>query len=177
MLGDDQRIMKTNTGFRHRHNRGVTFVELLVAVVIMSIGVLGVAALQAISLQQNRSALFRAEATQLANDILDRIRANPGGTYAPIDIAAAPASATVCESVECSIAQMAAYDISSWKCQLDSTDADGATYSICDALNLSSSLPDGKGGVTLAGSTYTVIIEWVDDREDNTKSITLRSIL
>jgi len=169
--------MKINTGIRHKYSRGVTFTELLVAVVVMSIGVLGVAALQAISLQQNRSALFRAEATQVASDILDRIRANPTATYAPVEIDAVPPSATDCYSEECDIAQMATFDISSWKCQLDATDADGDDYSICTTLGITSSLPDGAGSVTLAGTTYTVTVRWVDDRDGNTKSIVLRSVL
>lgn len=171
--------MRINTGVTkiRRHNQGFTFVELLVAVVVMSIGVLGVAALQAISLQQNRSALFRAEASQLANDLLDRIRANPSATYAPVTFASGPPSASDCYTVNCSVAQMATFDISSWKCQLDSTDADGDTYGICATLGISSSLPEGAGAVTLAGSTYSIEVRWVDDRQGNTKSVMLRAVL
>ena len=59
--------------------RGFSMIELLVAVLVMGIGVLGITGLQMVSLQNNRGALVRAEAVQLAYDILDRIRANPGG--------------------------------------------------------------------------------------------------
>jgi type IV pilus assembly protein PilV len=169
--------MKINTGFRHRQNRGVTFVELLVAVVVLSIGVLGVAALQAISLQQNRSALFRAEANQLANDMLDRIRANPSVIYTPVLIDAAPASANNCYTTNCSVVQMAVFDISSWKCQLNSNDVDDNVYSVCTMLGITSSLPEGAGAVSLAGSIYSITVQWVDDRKGNTKSLTLRSRL
>jgi type IV pilus assembly protein PilV len=175
VLGDDQEIMKENTGYRHRHNRGVSFVELLVALVVMSIGVLGVASLQAISLQQNRSALFRAEATQLANDMLDRIRSNPFGSYAA-DIDDEPESTSNCYQVNCNADQMAAFDISSWKCQIDSTDADDDTYDMCTTLGISSSLPDASGGVTV-GAPYSIEVRWVDDRDGNEKSIILRSVL
>lgn len=171
--------MRINTGVTKitNRNRGFSFVELLVAVVVMSIGVLGVAALQAISLQQNRSALFRAEASQLANDLLDRIRANQLGTYAPVAIDADPPSATNCYLLNCNVDQMATFDISSWKCQLDSTDADGNTFGICTTLGISSSLPEGAGSVTLAGATYAIQVQWVDDRQGNTKSIIIRALL
>ena len=161
-----------------KHHRGFSLIELLVAVVVMSIGVMGVAALQAVSLQQNRSALFRADSSQLANDLLDRIRANPTGTYAPIAIGANPASATNCYTQTCSVAQMATFDISSWKCQLNSTDTDGTTFGICTTLGITSSLPGGAGSVTLvAPSTYEVTVQWTDDRQGNTKSIILRALI
>jgi type IV pilus assembly protein PilV len=169
--------MKSDSGIKYKRSRGVTFVELLVAVVVMSIGILGVAALQALSLQQNRSALFRAEANQLANDMLDRIRANPGGNYAPVAIDAEPATATNCYLSDCNSALMAAFDISSWKCQLNSIDPDGDTYDICSTLNITSSLPEGAGAVTQAGSTYSIEIQWVDDSKGTTKSIILQSVL
>jgi len=158
--------------------QGFSLIELLVAVVVMSIGVLGVAALQTVSLQQNRNALIRADASQLANDLLDRIRANPTGTYAPVAIGAAPASATNCYTQTCSVAQMATFDISSWKCQLNSTDTDGTTFGICTTLGITSSLPGGAGSVALiAPSTYAVTVQWTDDRQGNTKSIVLRALI
>ena len=60
---------------RHRH-RGFTLIEALVALVVLSIGLLGVAALQLASLQANYGASQRTQATFLAQDIVDRMRAN-----------------------------------------------------------------------------------------------------
>ena len=64
-----------------QRQRGFSMIELLISVVIMSIGVLGMVGLQMIAMQQNRSAMMQGEATLLANDIFDRMRANPGTTY------------------------------------------------------------------------------------------------
>ena len=55
----------------------------------------GITALQMVSLQNNRGALFRAEAVQLAYDMMDRIRANPegavpGGAYDGLALTDAP---------------------------------------------------------------------------------------
>ena len=55
---------------------GVSLVEVLVAVVVISVGLLGVAALQISTLQNNHNSLLRTQANALADDILDRIRAN-----------------------------------------------------------------------------------------------------
>jgi type IV pilus assembly protein PilV len=59
-----------------RRASGFTLVEVLIALVVLSIGMLGIAALYLESLRASRSALVRTEAVTLASDIADRIRAN-----------------------------------------------------------------------------------------------------
>lgn len=59
-----------------RRMRGVTLIEVLVTVMVISVGLLGVAALQTITLRDNYSSFLRGQATALADDIIDRIRAN-----------------------------------------------------------------------------------------------------
>ncbi len=164
---------------------GFSLIELLIAVLVMAVGILGVAGLQVVSLQQNRSALFRAEAIQLGNGLLDRIRANPFATYAPVEIDAIPLStARDCITNGCSTDQMAEFDIASWKCSLNPQAANGTTYTICTTLGItknsaasSSSLPLGKGSLVVDEdtNTYTVTVQWVDNRAGNTKSIVLHA--
>jgi type IV pilus assembly protein PilV len=60
-----------------RKQRGFTLIEVLVTVVLISGGLLGVAALQLTTLRGNQEAYVRSQASVLASDILDRIRANP----------------------------------------------------------------------------------------------------
>ena len=62
----------------HRPDRisGFTLLEVLVALVILSIGLLGLAGLQAASLRYNHSSYLRSQATLIAYDIVDRMRAN-----------------------------------------------------------------------------------------------------
>lgn len=57
-------------------NQGFTLVETLVALLVLSIGLLGVAALQFTAIHNNSSAMYRSQATYLAYDIADRMRAN-----------------------------------------------------------------------------------------------------
>ncbi len=63
------------------HAEGFSLLEVLIAIIIVSTGVLGIAGLQVMSLQNKTSALFRTQANQLAYDILDRARANPTADY------------------------------------------------------------------------------------------------
>jgi type IV pilus assembly protein PilV len=63
----------------HRHHsRGFSIVEALVALVVLSVGMLGIAALYVESLRAGRTAVYRTQAVNLASDMADRIRANRG---------------------------------------------------------------------------------------------------
>lgn len=68
-----------------RHQGGVGLIEVLIAVLIVSIGFLGVAALQVMSLSTNNSAMARSMATVASYSILDAMRADRanaiGGKY------------------------------------------------------------------------------------------------
>lgn len=61
----------------HRAQRGFTLIEVLVTLVLISVGLLGVAALQLTTLRGNQDSYVRSQASVLAGDILDRMRANP----------------------------------------------------------------------------------------------------
>jgi type IV pilus assembly protein PilV len=59
-----------------RSQQGVTLLEVLISIVVLAIGLLGYAGLQTVSLKNNLSAYHRSQATMLAYDVIDRIRAN-----------------------------------------------------------------------------------------------------
>lgn len=146
---------------------GFSLIELLVTLVIVSVGVLGVASLQIQSLQQNREAFFRAEATYLANGLIDRIRANPLQVYT-LPIAQAPVAAGSCVLANCTSAEMAGYDLAEWQCSIRSVNQAGATYAACAQLGVTGALPLGSGRVTqlLATATtrlYEVEVQWSAD--------------
>ena len=165
---------KYNVG-KNQH-RGFSLIEVLVSVLIMAVGILGVAGLQVVSLQQNRSALLRAEALQIGNDILDRMRANPLTDYAPVSLASAPPSANNCVTNSCNRSQMATYDIAQWKCSINANDDTGTPYSICVSFNIAGSLPEGAASISKSSDgVHEVMVEWADDRAGNTSSITLRT--
>jgi type IV pilus assembly protein PilV len=64
--------------------RGFTLLEILVAIVVLSIGLLGLAGLQAVSLNNNQIAYYRSIASQQAYDMADRMRANQAGVNAAV---------------------------------------------------------------------------------------------
>lgn len=67
-----------------RAQRGFTLIEAMVALIVLSVGLLGIAAMYVETLRANRTSLFRTQAVTLASDIADRMRANraPANAYA-----------------------------------------------------------------------------------------------
>lgn len=95
--------------------KGFTLVEVLIALVIMSVGMLGIAGLYVHSMQAGRTSLFRHQAVTLAGDIADRIRANPraGAGY----MVAGADNSCVDGGLDCTPAEMAQNDIFVWSIQ------------------------------------------------------------
>ena len=135
--------MNTRLGKSRREQRGTTLIETLVALVVLSIGLLGVAALQMTSLRNNRGAHLRSQAAVLAYDIADRMRANRtaalGGAYT-VAMAAIPVGTALND-----------LDIQAWK------------------QSLSITLPAGDGSIGLEGGNVVVItVQWTDTLEGET---------
>jgi type IV pilus assembly protein PilV len=98
---------------------GFTLIEVLIALIILSVGMLGIAGLYVHSMQAGRTSLWRHNAVTMAGDIADRIRANPraGPAYA----LAGANNNCVGAGIDCTIAQMAAHDIFLWDQQAAAT--------------------------------------------------------
>jgi len=108
---------KFNIAFQHR---GFSLIEVLVALLVLSIGLLGLAALQTTSLQYNTGSYFRTQATFLAYDIIDRMRANTdavvdndnNGYDQPTTTKVIPP--VNCDTTGCTSAELALYDVKKW---------------------------------------------------------------
>lgn len=59
-----------------RHQRGVTLIEILITLLVLAVGLLGLAALQGVSLKTGQVSLYRTQATNLAYEVIDHARAN-----------------------------------------------------------------------------------------------------
>lgn len=130
---------------------GFTLVEVMIAMVVFGIGLLGLAGLQATSLMNEHSSYTRSQAVLLAYEIADRMRANPdGGTdyeTATTETTITGYSTTLCTANSCTPANMAIYDLGGWKAALP---------------NL---LVSGQGQiVNTAGTNYTITVHWDEDR-------------
>ena len=164
---------------KRRRVGGFSMIELLVAVLVMGIGVLGITGLQMVSLQNNRGALTRAEAVQLSYDIIDRMRANPGAVYTGLAIGAAPPAANDCTAGVCTEAQMATFDRAVWKCSLGNwnTNANCVPFRNGVILPLATNqpgLPSGDGSIMVnAAGIVTITLQW---QEANQPAVTTLSI-
>ncbi|MFC1602020.1 type IV pilus modification protein PilV [Pseudomonadota bacterium] len=122
-----------------QNQRGFSLIEVLVAVFILSVGLLSVAALQIIGLKNTHSALLHSQATTSATDIIDRMRINRDGALAgSYDIAigaSAPGGSTI-----------AANDLGGWK------------------INLDANLPYGDGAIdcSTVSEFCVVTVQWDD---------------
>lgn len=150
--------MISQTHITHRA-AGFSLLEVLIALVILSVGLLGIAAMIGTTLKSNDSAYMRSQATILAYNIIDRMRANQSGAAnGDYNIALgtpAPGSTTVCtgSGSNCASTVLANYDLTQWKQTLASS---------------TNGLPDGDGSIatTQLGGVYvvTVTVQWNDSR-------------
>ena len=107
----------TTTRITAARSAGFSIVEALVALVVLSVGMLGIAALYVESLRAGRSAVYHTQAVNLAADMADRIRANrnAGAVAWNLPAAGTPAmSGCVNAGVNCSPLQLARDDQARW---------------------------------------------------------------
>ena len=103
------------------YQKGYGLIEVLVSVLVLSIGLLGLAGLQTQSLRFNNEAYFRTQATLLAMDMSDRLRTNfetartNTSSYKFSKSDQIPSSITDCTSTACSPSELAQYDFKTWK--------------------------------------------------------------
>ncbi|HUC40098.1 MAG TPA: type IV pilus modification protein PilV [Gemmatimonadales bacterium] len=106
-----------------KYCRGVSLVEVLVAMVVLSVGTLGLANLQLVGIQANHTGDQRVQATLLAAEIVDLVHANRASALAGnYNITADHASPTdpgcFGASASCSRTQQAASDLATWRAGL-----------------------------------------------------------
>lgn len=144
--------------------RGFTLIEVLVSLLVLAIGVLGVATLQLSTYRQLQTSNNYAIAALLGGDMADRILANSAQALPPISAynhSDAPTTASNCATGACTPAQRATYDIAQWQSQLaGNADMWGGA-----------GLPSGSGEVApVTGTTneLEIIVRWDDDRSGST---------
>lgn len=129
-----------------RRQEGFSLIEILITMLIMSVGLLGIAGIIVTNLKNNHSAQSRGAATVLVNDIVDRMRANR--------IVAEPAGAVA----------------SPYVMALGVTPADDGSVVKGDlhawALAVEQVMPKGKAGVAydVTSRNFTITVEWDDSR-------------
>jgi type IV pilus assembly protein PilV len=100
---------------KHRRMSGITMVESLVALVVISVGMLGIAGMYLASLQAGRSANLRMQAINLASDMADHVRANARGRSFYKALATDKGTQIDCKTKTCGAEDIAKNDIYVWK--------------------------------------------------------------
>ena len=144
-----------------RIQKGVSLIEVMVALFVLSIGLLGHSKIQALGVRASTDANLRTQATYLLNEMVERLRTNRPAAdsnyystidYAAIDCTAAPAR--ICSegvagsALECNASEIADEDAFHWYCDVQ------------DAL------PNGNVTVSVAAAVYSAQVSWDGLDED-----------
>jgi type IV pilus assembly protein PilV len=145
-----------------RAQRGFTMVEALVALIVLAVGMLGIASLYVTTLRASGSATSRMQAINLAGDLGDRIRANRTAGAAYAGAAAATLDTCAGASATCSAAEMAAHDLAVWQAAIQTA------------------LPGAPAGTVTVDTTtnprtYRIAVSWVESGQTaaNAESYTM----
>ncbi len=138
---------------RFARSAGFSIVEALVALVVLSVGMLGIAALYVESLRAGRSAVYHTQAVNLAADMADRIRANraAGAAWTLTATASPTVQGCVDGGVNCNPGQLAQDDQARWRDSISAQlPGDGA------------GTPNGTIAVNtgLVPNQYTITVTW-----------------
>lgn len=134
----------------HRAGRkpqsGFSLIEVLIALVVLAVGLLGLALLQTMNLRYTKSAEQRTKAVNLASAILDTMRTNRSeiGAYVVDDANFADVDPVGGCSRDASLT--AASNIARWMCEVK------------ESLG-----PEATGTIAVAGSTVSVELRWSED--------------
>ena len=146
--------------------RGISLIESLIAIVVMALGILGVLGVQMRTLTDTSTAVRRAQAIRLIDDLSERMRVNPNALLGVKDYESgysqkgSTLTASNCASTTCTPAEQAKYDLKQWKTTVEQT------------------LPGGQASIFLApGETVDtnrrqlgVIIAWRENEREGTKT-------
>ncbi|MEX1032056.1 MAG: type IV pilus modification protein PilV [Cellvibrionaceae bacterium] len=134
--------------------QGFSMIEVLITIFIMAVGLLGLAALQMVSVKNVNNTQYRTLATIYAYDMAERIRSNREGRAGYNNIEGDEGAVT-CNPTPCSAAEMAARDAYEWNEMISDT---------VNTDDLPSGLPNGVGTVVGDGVTYAITVSW--DEQD-----------
>ena len=139
-----------------RGARGVSMIEVLVAVVIFSLGLLGLAMMQLKGATFTKDSGARSAAVLLARSLADRMQANPKGVSEGdyVWTSSTKPTYTDCSSASCTPAQVAANDINAWLTQMSAAMPASASTAAMGQI-VANTDSSGK-----ADGTYTITVQW-----------------
>lgn len=136
-----------------KRNAGATLIEVMIALLVLAIGLLGFAGMQTRGILTGRQAFLHSQAAFLAEDMVERIRANPTQKTSYSMLATDAGSNKGCDSSNCTPADMVSWDQYKWQ------------------QRVGRMLPGGTGAITAtlganAYATVTITVSYTFDTED-----------
>ena len=149
---------------KRKYTTGTTLIELLISLLILSVGMLGMLELQSVTVRNNHATWLRTQAAMFATDIGERMRANFQGVEAgSYNRVSGTFTAACLTAAGCAPAQMAAHDISQWRTQITEGLPLGSGIVCIDAA-----ANDGTSALPACdsiGSLYAIKVWWDDNRD------------
>lgn len=154
---------------RHRQ-RGISMMEVLITILVLAIGLLGLASLQMTSLKQNNQSLQRSLATLLAYDMSDRMRANPLAIAdAWYDNPTAEEFADCNTTTGCTPIEMVSNDFFQWNQALADVLPNGQGFVCIDSEPDVDVVPADGPDCDGSGNLYTLYITWTETLAGDTE--------
>lgn len=144
----------TAKALRSNRDRGFSLLEVLVALLILSVGLLGIAGLQTVSLKFNHQSYERTQATVLISEMIEKIMANPvatrAGSFDLVDTLTDTFTGYGACPTSCTPTQLATYDLSRWQ----------------NSMNDPRKLAQGRGTIARMSAApehvFKVTVTWVE---------------
>ena len=141
-------------------SNGFTLIEILVALLILSISLLGMAGLQLVSMQSSSGALYRSQASMLAYDLAERMRRTPSRpNYYLNKLNDKTIKSPACLSSGCSAQNLAIEDILQWRTSLQDIKGNAAIRRNNHLITVTISWSENQYGNGLANQSYTMTFE------------------
>lgn len=151
---------------------GFSLLEVLIALLVLSVGLLGIAGLQTVSLRFNHQSYERTQATVLISEMFEKIAANPvaarAGSFDSVPLLSPSGSYAAYGScpTNCSPTELATYDLFRWKSSIEDprrlAQGQGSIARVND--------PDGP-----TAHVYDITVSWVENDLNMTQSMRMRT--
>lgn len=149
--------------------RGFTLLEVLIALLVFSLGLMGLAGLMVLSVKTNNSAYLRTQASFMAQSMADRMRANLGQIPAYVgNYSATTIAGDSCITASCAPLAIAARDKSIWSTQLVAMLPNPRANIACTGASLSTTA--STSGAATYNGLCTLTIKWTEATLERTAS-------
>jgi type IV pilus assembly protein PilV len=165
-------VFRTVQKTRSNRESGFSLLEVLIALLVLSVGLLGIAGLQTVSLRFNHQSYERTQATVLISEMFEKITANPvaarAGSFDSVTFANTSGSFTAYGScpTSCTPTQLAAFDLFRWKSSIEDprrlAQGQGSITRIAD--------PDGA-----TAHVYEITVNWVENNLPMSQTMRMRT--